>query len=673
MSLGKGYFDFSFSSLEDSRRVRSVNSWSLNPGYLKLFTWTKDFNSSSLKQTFAQVWIHIHGLSQEYWRPKINFAIASSIRTPFCTDFAIIKSCFDRPFGHYVRVLVDLDLYNELRSENVNVEVNDEVNHATDLIGKDLYVSDKVPVDVGETSLARNITINIPSATVGFPLPHNSAGKPATKDIPRDIPVEDFIEHNPRSDVEEVLEVVPETQLIMPNINHYESEHVSNTHGSFKMIPSLESTLQKDIQFLNNTWANVMDQEGDNPWCFISDYNSILRAHEHHGRLASSRAHMLDFSNWSDKHNLHHIPTSGSFLTWTNGRKGNDNIQRRLDRSICDQPWIDSCSSMCYSTLTKTRYDHFPLMIDFDCQLVSYRSSFRFMEMWMQHPDYETIIKSTWESSIVRCPMFILSRKLQLLKTKFKEWKKSTFGNFKVMAQCNLDDALNNEEIFWKEKGNVKWHADGDRNTKFFQRIVKKRNTTSLLHSMNIGDNVSTDPEEISNHEPLSLLRDIERWCRNFIWSGDIAKRKMVTVSWRNCFQSLDSGSFGLRRITSLNNAANLISCWELASSQDPWALVLRARVQRQGGHIKHHVSSSLWSGLNSMLQGIMVANHRKDTIVWCPKVDNNLTLKRAYVHLDDSPPSVHWGSQFGIVESPSLFPFSHGGFCTVRLLPMTS
>ncbi|XP_050895619.1 uncharacterized protein LOC127102269 [Lathyrus oleraceus] len=263
MSLGKGYFDFSFSSLEDSRRVRSVNSWSLNPGYLKLFTWTKDFNSSSLKQTFAQVWIHIHGLSQEYWRPKINFAIASSIRTPFCTDFAIIKSCFDRPFGHYVRVLVDLDLYNELRSENVNVEVNDEVNHATDLIGKDLYVSDKVPVDVGETSLARNITINIPSATVGFPLPHNSAGKPATKDIPRDIPVEDFIEHNPRSDVEEVLEVVPETQLIMPNINHYESEHVSNTHGSFKMIPSLESTLQKDIQFLNNTWANVMDQEVD--------------------------------------------------------------------------------------------------------------------------------------------------------------------------------------------------------------------------------------------------------------------------------------------------------------------------------------------------------------------------------------------------------------------------
>lgn len=87
----------------------------MNPGYLKLFTWTKDFNPSSLKQTFAQVWIHIHSLSQEYWRPKIDFAIASSIRTPFCTDFAIIESCFDRPFGHYVRVLVDLDLYNELR------------------------------------------------------------------------------------------------------------------------------------------------------------------------------------------------------------------------------------------------------------------------------------------------------------------------------------------------------------------------------------------------------------------------------------------------------------------------------------------------------------------------------------------------------------------------------
>ncbi|CAI8607867.1 unnamed protein product [Vicia faba] len=66
-----------------------------------------------LKHTSAQVWIRIHGLSQEYWRPQIFFAIASSVGTPICIDLALNKSSFERPFGHFVRVLVDLDVTKE--------------------------------------------------------------------------------------------------------------------------------------------------------------------------------------------------------------------------------------------------------------------------------------------------------------------------------------------------------------------------------------------------------------------------------------------------------------------------------------------------------------------------------------------------------------------------------
>ncbi|XP_058752917.1 uncharacterized protein LOC131626115 [Vicia villosa] len=112
-SLGKGFFEFSFSSLEDVQRVRSVSAWSLPQGILKLFPWTKDFVPSTLKQTSAKVWIRIHGLSQEYWRPRIIFSIASSIGTPICINSASNKSAFERPFGHFVRVLVDLDLTKE--------------------------------------------------------------------------------------------------------------------------------------------------------------------------------------------------------------------------------------------------------------------------------------------------------------------------------------------------------------------------------------------------------------------------------------------------------------------------------------------------------------------------------------------------------------------------------
>ncbi|XP_058741655.1 uncharacterized protein LOC131614043 [Vicia villosa] len=84
LSLGKGYYEFTFSSTEDMRRVRASGSISLNPGILKLFAWTRDFNPSLQNNTSAQVWVRFFGLSQEYWRPRILFAIASCVGTPIC-------------------------------------------------------------------------------------------------------------------------------------------------------------------------------------------------------------------------------------------------------------------------------------------------------------------------------------------------------------------------------------------------------------------------------------------------------------------------------------------------------------------------------------------------------------------------------------------------------------
>jgi hypothetical protein len=82
---------------------------------LKLFAWTKDFNPKSQQNSSAQVWVRLYGLSQEYWRPNIIFAIASSIGTPICTDATTAKPIFERTFGQFVRVLVDMDLTQTLR------------------------------------------------------------------------------------------------------------------------------------------------------------------------------------------------------------------------------------------------------------------------------------------------------------------------------------------------------------------------------------------------------------------------------------------------------------------------------------------------------------------------------------------------------------------------------
>ena len=67
------------------------------------------------------MWIHILGISQEYWRDKILFAIASGVGTPICTYNITSKSMLDRSFGHYARVLIDLNL-NETLCHRILVE-----------------------------------------------------------------------------------------------------------------------------------------------------------------------------------------------------------------------------------------------------------------------------------------------------------------------------------------------------------------------------------------------------------------------------------------------------------------------------------------------------------------------------------------------------------------------
>lgn len=44
ISLGKQLYEFSFTSLEDVRRVRFSSLWNFVSSYLNLFAWSRDFN-----------------------------------------------------------------------------------------------------------------------------------------------------------------------------------------------------------------------------------------------------------------------------------------------------------------------------------------------------------------------------------------------------------------------------------------------------------------------------------------------------------------------------------------------------------------------------------------------------------------------------------------------------
>ena len=105
---------------------------------------------------------------------------------------------------------------------------------------------------------------------------------------------------------------------------------------------------------------------------------------------------------------------------------------------------------------------------------------------------------------------------------------------------------------------------------------------------------------------PISLIKDLERWMRNFLWSGDINQKKLVTVAWHKVCKPLKEGGLGITSLSNINEAGNLKLCWEVIQSDLPWASFVRSRVMRKKKPIVHHISSSVWSSAKHKLPSIL-------------------------------------------------------------------
>ncbi|AES98202.2 hypothetical protein MTR_5g065660 [Medicago truncatula] len=88
VSLGRCFYEFVFSSIEDVQRVRAVLSWTLKPDFLKLFARSHDFNLKNHKQTTV---------------------------SPITLDDATSKCPLERSFGDFARVLIGIDLSAKIR------------------------------------------------------------------------------------------------------------------------------------------------------------------------------------------------------------------------------------------------------------------------------------------------------------------------------------------------------------------------------------------------------------------------------------------------------------------------------------------------------------------------------------------------------------------------------
>ncbi|XP_075496426.1 uncharacterized protein LOC142533504 [Primulina tabacum] len=212
---------------------------------------------------------------------------------------------------------------------------------------------------------------------------------------------------------------------------------------------------------------------------------------------------------------------NGSSFTWTN-----KTIWKRLDRVFVSVDWGDHFHSIRVEHLIRTVSDHCPLFVSVPV-FASGPSSFRFQSMWwLRHHGFLQTVRLNWNFPCHLNGMHRLFVKLKRLKSHLKWWNKSVFGDlfaklaeaeqavriaeadceadpsdlhWTSLSNCNADLARVTamEADFWRQKAACRWLEDGERNTKLFHYMVKKKRVANKI--FRIWDNGSclTFPELI--------------------------------------------------------------------------------------------------------------------------------------------------------------------------------
>ncbi|KAL6206588.1 hypothetical protein ACLB2K_023836 [Fragaria x ananassa] len=101
---------------------------------------------------------------------------------------------------------------------------------------------------------------------------------------------------------------------------------------------------------------------------------------------------------------------------------------------------------------------------------------------------------------------------------------------------------------------------------------------------------------------PSSLIKYLSTCARNFIWSGDVGIKKIVTVSWSQICAPKDEGGLGLRHLKSLNLAALLTMGWRVLTANSALGVFARSRFSISHHMKSRYLCSSLWHGLRVSL-----------------------------------------------------------------------
>jgi len=291
-------------------------------------------------------------------------------------------------------------------------------------------------------------------------------------------------------------------------------------------------------------WHEIAGVRGlwDGHWVLGGDFNVCRFESEKLNCLRRTSA-MRSFSDTIQDLNLIDLPLQGAQFTWSRG----DNFVQasRIDRFLISTEWSDSFKDVKQSALPKVISDHKPILLECGDWDVS-PSYFKFENMWLQSEGFLEKLEYWWQSyNIVGRADFVLLQKLKRLKRDITNWNREEFGKVETRKTRALDELaafeqaaesrqltvpeliqmmnlrielqqlVKAEEISWRQKSRCLWLKEGDKNTKFFQKIANSHRRGNCIDKLKVGTEIIEDKHRIKQETVdfyESLYTEPEQW-----------------------------------------------------------------------------------------------------------------------------------------------------------------
>ena len=197
-------------------------------------------------------------------------------------------------------------------------------------------------------------------------------------------------------------------------------------------------------------WEDLQKWSSNSPWIILGDFNSILSQNDKHNGEPVSSYEVYDFRTCCSVLGLSDLNYTGCKFTWTNGK-----IWSKIDRVLVNPYWAGlQRSAQVHFSNPGAFSDHSPISVCIGPLHQRRHASFKFFNMWAEHEDFKHLLSEQWSVAVYGSPMFVLCRRLKLLKAPLKQLNKLHFSHISEKVCRAEADLEQHQSLLQNDKDN---------------------------------------------------------------------------------------------------------------------------------------------------------------------------------------------------------------------------